>query len=137
MSGLSFVPLVIVLATEGVTPVLRRPTYFDQSRPSSDREPRCWKEGNETKNADGQKRQAPPLPERFNGAKVRRTAIVLKLCIDSTGRVTDTIPLVSSGNKEVDAFYRHALSQWTFKPPIKNGQPMVSVSTIAVSWNTK
>ena len=100
-------------------------------------EPRCWTEAKEIQNAGRKGRQAPPLPDRFNGADVRQTAVVLKLCVDSDGRVARTIVLVSSGNDAVDDFYREELSKWTFDPPIRRGKRVVSVSTVAINWNSR
>lgn len=100
-------------------------------------EHRCWKGPEEVKNPDGARRKAPPLPERFEGAKVRRTAVVVKLCIDAAGQVARTLVLVSSGNMEVDDFYRNTLSKWTFRPVVKDGEPTPSVFTVAVNWNPR
>jgi TonB family protein len=100
--------------------------------------PRCWVGGGEeTKNADGAARKAPPLPERFENANVRRTAVVLKLCVDVSGKVARTIVVTSSGNTEVDAFYRAAVAGWTFKPATRDGVAVPSVFTMAVNWNPR
>ena len=99
------------------------------------REQRCWKEAEEIVNRHSARRTASPLPARFDGEKVDRTAIVLKLCIDASGDVVRTIVLTSSGNKAIDGFYKDTLSKWQFKPVIKNGVAVPSVATIAVNWN--
>jgi len=99
--------------------------------------PRCWEGSEEVKNADGRSRKAPPLPERFEGSKVSRTAIVLMLCIDSDGQVARTLVQASSGNADVDDFYRSTLSKWTFEPAVENGEPVPSVFTVAVNWNPR
>jgi TonB family protein len=100
--------------------------------------PRCWAgSGVETKNTDGAGRKAPPLPERFENAKVRRTAVVLKLCVDASGKVARTVVVTSSGNTDVDSFYRAAVAGWTFKPATQDGVAVPSVFTIAVNWNPR
>jgi TonB family protein len=100
-------------------------------------EPRCWEGSEEVRNPDETKRKLPFLPERFDGAKVRITAVALKLCIDSDGKVARTFVLTSSGNTEVDEFYRSALSKWTFEPAFKEDHPVPSVFTITVNWNPR
>jgi TonB family protein len=100
--------------------------------------PRCWAgSGEETKNTDGAGRKAPPLPERFENAKVLRTAVVLKLCVDESGKVAKTLVVTSSGNTDVDSFYREAVAGWIFKPAKRGGVVVPSVFTMAVNWNPR
>ena len=99
--------------------------------------PKCWKDVPEVRNAKGSGKQPPSLPDRFSGAKVLRTAILVKLCISDTGIVERSIVLSSSGNSDIDRFYDEELSDWVFMAPLVNGKPVKSVSVVAVNWNTR
>ena len=107
----------------------------DRAKPTAKPDTRCWK-GTEKANPDAAGRKAPLLPKRFDDAKVLRTVVVVKLCIDHTGQVSRTIVLTSSGNDDVDQFYRDALKKWTFKP-LSNDGVTPSIATISVNWNPR
>jgi TonB family protein len=107
----------------------------DQQSSSAQKQKSCWKGSQEIPNPDVRGRKAPPPPKRFDGAKVGRTAVVVKLCINADGQVAKSILLTSSENQEIDEYYRDLLSTWKFKPILRDGVPVPSVVTIAVNWN--
>lgn len=131
--------ILAALLLSGDPQVPQEMTCTSQTDPASptaeeEKDKRCWKDSEEVKNPDKTPRKTPLLAERFERVKVRRSVVVLKLCIDSSGNVARTVVLTSSGNTEVDDFFRSAVSKWTFEPATKDGEPVPSVYTIAVSW---
>jgi hypothetical protein len=113
---------------------------FQSTKPvttASKPEQECWKNAKEETNTDRTKRQPPVLPSKFHGVSVRRTFVAVKLCIDSAGLVDRTILVTSSGNSEIDEFYRAEFKTWTFKPLVKAGGSVPSVWTISVNWNPR
>lgn len=126
-----------------ITAVLLSGSLIDATEPngtaraSSKPQEQCWKGGNDETNLDRTKREVPVLPSKFDGAKVRRPSVEIKLCIDAAGRVDRTIVLTSSGNTDIDEFYRAAFKAWTFKPLLKAEGAVPSAWTIGVNWNPR
>ena len=108
-----------------------------KARGISKPEEQCWKGGKDETNPDRTKREVPVLPSKFDGVKVRRPSVEIKLCIDVVGRVDRTILLTSSGNTDIDEFYRAAFKAWTFKPLLKPEGAVSSAWTIGVNWNPR
>jgi hypothetical protein len=106
-----------------------------RSAPSkqSVKEESCWPDIAEVKNRNPGKHKPIRLPEELLSERVSHTPLRLKLCISSEGKVERAIVTESSGNKEVDAFYRSALSARTYQP-VKHDLVAVS-SVLRVSVN--
>jgi TonB family protein len=94
----------------------------------------CWGSSKEVKNRDRTRRIPPPLPAKLASVKVQRTTVLLKLCIDTSGRVARTLVVVSSGSKDVDEYYRSAVAKWTFEPAVSEGERVKSVFLLSVGW---
>lgn len=66
----------------------------------------------------------PTLPAELR-REVTRTSVLVRVDIGVDGRGVVTL-LESSGNKEVDRLTVETLSQWTWEPAMRRGEPVQS-----------
>ncbi len=128
--------LVAALLTASVCSA-QSPAPHQAPRPRDARPPEapaCWSGVTELKNRDHARRPVPRLPVKLTTAPVLRRAVSLKLCVDESGGVTRALVLASSGNADVDTFYREAVLTWKFKPLKRDGKYIPSVASVTFHW---
>ncbi len=108
----------------------------ERPAPEARKEPSCWPGGAEVVTSDPTPRLLPPPGNELTGV-VKRTSVLLKVCIDDKGNVERTFVLRSTGNKNVDAYFQAAAAKWTFKPAQQDGKPVPSVMRISTAWNPR
>jgi TonB family protein len=99
--------------------------------------PPCWAGTSDVPNPYARKQSMPLLPPELAMRKTDRRSIILKLCIDASGRVDRAIVLSSTGDKDIDDFFRLHAAKWKFKPARKNGKAIPSVVKSSTMWNVE
>jgi hypothetical protein len=64
---------------------------------------------------------------------VRRSVIILKLCVSETGEVARVLVLESWGNADVDKYFTTELSRWTFTPAEREQGSVRSLVPVTVT----
>jgi TonB family protein len=123
--------LVCAIATASASPAQDNPA---ETKTTVAVEPLCWAAGEQELNVRPSRHRTPSLPAELT-KEPSRLSILLKVCIDATGRVPRTFVLRSSDNAAVDTFFQNATLKWTFKPAQKSGKPVPSFMKMSVNWN--
>ncbi len=97
----------------------------------------CWPGEQEIRNPNIGKHRPSGLPPELADAKVRRSVMLLKLCVSHTGEVARVLVLESSGNADVDKYYTTELSKWTFKAAEREKRKVRSVVPVTVTLYIK
>jgi hypothetical protein len=97
----------------------------------------CWPGEPEIQNANPGKHRPSRLPRGLAKEKVKRSVILLKLCVSDTGNVARVLVLRSSGNAAVDDYYVKDLSSWTFTPVEHDKRNVRSVVPVTVTLYMK
>lgn len=126
-------PQPSLLAT--YTQVAKQSRRVKSTPPKAPPEPRCWGAEPETLNPDVKHPPIAVLPSDLAAKPVERRTIILKLCIDEAGQVTDTLVLLSTGDSEVDNFFRRQAAKRRFKPLEKGDRPIKTVAKMSVVWD--
>ncbi len=134
---MNFLMLLVVLTGIGTAPDFT--SSYDQKLGNAEKkeETACWHGEPETQNQNVGKRRPTRLPPDLANAKVRRSVVLLKLCISETGDVARVIVLRSSGNADIDRFYCKELQKWTFTPVLRNNKKARSVLPVTVTLYLK
>jgi TonB family protein len=131
--------LCVMMIAESATFQPTDAGFQSNEQPPSDTalSPSCWAGTSDLPNPYPRKQSMPLLPPELATRRTDRRSIVLKLCIDASGRVDHAIVLSSTGDKEVDDFFRLHAAKWKFKPARKNGKPIPSVVKSSTMWNVE
>lgn len=92
----------------------------------------CW-DGPVVRNRDGSKNKMPSMPAKFAGRKITNTVAVFSACVESDGSIAKVLTSRSSGDADVDAFYRDAILKWKVAPEERRGKKVRSVLTVVVT----
>jgi protein TonB len=78
----------------------------------------------------------PPQPAFPEGARQRgETGTVrVRVHVDDKGQVTQVEVLETSGSRELDRATQDYFRRWRFRPAQRNGQPVASEATSAMTW---
>ncbi len=78
----------------------------------------------------------PPQPAFPEGARQRgETGTVrVRLQVDASGQVTQVEVLETSGSRELDRATQEYFRRWRFRPALRDGQPVASEATSAMTW---
>jgi outer membrane biosynthesis protein TonB len=108
-----------------------------KSRDSKEQRSVCWPGEREIKNPNPASRRPTRLPPELVDAKVQRSVVLLKACISESGDVPRVIVVQSSGNADVDGYYKAELSKWRFAPAERDKKKIRSVVDVAISLYIK
>ena len=97
----------------------------------------CWPGEIEIQNPKPGKHRPSRLPPELANARVRRSVMLLKLCVSQVGDVARVLVLESSGNPDVDKDDTTELSKWTFTPPERDKRKVRSVVPVTVTLYVK
>lgn len=92
----------------------------------------CW-DGPVVRNKDGSKNKMPSMPAKLADRKITNTVVVFSACVESDGSIAKVLTARSSGDADVDAFYREALLKWKVVPEERQGKKVRSVLTVVVT----
>jgi outer membrane biosynthesis protein TonB len=107
----------------------------DPARPS----PRmfCWTPDelqNSSRSLNGT--ETARLSDLPDDARAKITGpLLLKLCIDSTGRVARVLTIRSSGNTAVDNLFADSFAKRRFKPVVKDGAAVPSAMSVSALFH--
>jgi outer membrane biosynthesis protein TonB len=93
----------------------------------------CW--ADEIRNPNPGAVKPPLLSPELASAEVRRTAVLLKVCIRETGQVDRVLVLKSTGNVDVDSYFVKEMSKRTFKPLRRANANVRSAAEVAVLFH--
>jgi len=78
---------------------------------------------------------APPYPRDALRDGIAGT-VVLEVLVGADGRPLQVTISRSSGHRELDvAARRHVLAHWTFKPAMRNGQPVQAIGLVPIDFS--
>lgn len=64
--------------------------------------------------------------------------VLLEVLVDVDGRPLQVTIAESSGHRELDrAALDHVLKRWTFRPAMKNGQPVQAIGRVPIAFNLR
>ncbi len=79
----------------------------------------------------------PPYPALSQRMGEQGTTL-LKVAIDTTGKVTDCTVVTSSGSTRLDAAaVEYVKANWRWQPPTQAGKPVAATTEVSVKWDLK
>ena len=79
----------------------------------------------------------PPYPALSQRMGEQGTTL-LKVSIDTTGKVTDCTVVTSSGSTRLDAAaVEYVKANWRWQPPTQAGKPVAATTEVSVKWDLK
>ena len=79
----------------------------------------------------------PPYPALSQRMGEQGTTL-LKVAIDTTGKVTDCTVVTSSGSTRLDAAAVESVkANWRWQPPTQAGKPVAATTEVSVKWDLK
>ena len=79
----------------------------------------------------------PPYPALSQRMGEQGTTL-LKVAIDTTGKVTECTVVTSSGSTRLDAAaVEYVKANWRWQPPTQAGKPVAATTEVSVKWDLK
>ena len=99
--------------------------------------PGCWPGEPEIENLNPARHRPNLLPPEHSNYLVKRTIMLLRLCVSETGEVSRVLMLESSGNPDIDNHFTTQVSKWTFPPAERDEKRVRSFVPVAITLHLK
>ena len=97
----------------------------------------CWPGEPEIENPNPARHRPNLLPPEHSNSLIKRTIMLLRLCVSETGEVSRVSVLESSGNSDIDNHFTKQVSKWAFPPAERNKKRLRSFVPVAITLHLK